>query len=185
MNTFEILSVLQRIVKERRIFYDVVSSDGFYDSFKRRGDKIIVSNLDSSNKKGSHWILILDLSMYEGKRRRCVQVFDSFGRSFTEFGPYFNCLRDENVTENCIAYQSNDSSSCGSFVLYVIYFRIKGLTLSSVLGKFSNNKKLNEQIVRRFTAKNFGYVLSNGKCNCVDKSKGVCIQSCLAPIDWK
>lgn len=108
------------MVKNRGIFYAVIPADEVGKMMQRRGDKIIISNLDSSDKTGSHWILILDLSDYEGRSSRCVEVFDSFGRSYRQFGLYIKCLNNVNIKENCIIYQPNSSVRCRSYVLFVI-----------------------------------------------------------------
>jgi hypothetical protein len=66
------------------------------------------------------------------------------------FGPYFKKLAKLSPLQNCIPYQSMNSSVCGHFCLFFVHMRVNGYTYKQILDRFKINKKWNDLMVKRF-----------------------------------
>ena len=115
--------------KELKTFYlGCFSSDNYPKTLKRF--EFFVVNKDSSNEKGSHWMLVF-LSEKE------IEFFDSCGtneqfvKTFLKFNQRKVCV----FNETCI--QPSSSNTCGEFCIYFAFKRLlnRDQSFASVINK--------------------------------------------------
>ena len=97
---------------------------------------LIVVNLDSSEKKGSHWIVLHYISNH------IVEHFEYIN----------NILFKQNLTYkyNNKRLQSLYSNTCGLFCLFYSYYSSRNEDMVRILRRFGNTYKENEFIVMKF-----------------------------------
>ena len=107
-------------------------------------DSLVIVNLDPSDKRGSHWIVIHHIS--KGK----VEHFDSLGNK-----PDIKI--HNSLTANSITYKYNNrrlqnffTETCGLYCIYYSYYSARGKIMEEILNDFSSNLKHNEIIVKGF-----------------------------------
>ena len=103
---------------------------------------IIVVNLDSSEKKGSHWVVL-------HYQRKHVECFDSVGKQPNK--EIHNLLSSKRFTYkyNKKRLQSPYTESCGLFCFYYSYYSCRKINYNVILTNFSRNLQCNEDIVKR------------------------------------
>ena len=97
-------------------------------------------NNDLYSGKGEHWLAVFVSDNYK------VEFFDSFGHSPQYYG--WNIKGD--VDFNKKSLQSPDSDVCGMYCIYFLYFRCRGLGMSSIVADFSSDSRRNDDYVRQF-----------------------------------
>ena len=116
----------------------------------------IVSNLDTADKPGSHWIAIyIDKNGYGN-------YFDSYGLAPLS-AHHLDCLR-----RNCARYrwsekqlQSFDSKVCGEYCIVFLYYMCIGGNLRSFHSLFGSRTRDNDILVTRFHKKLKKYLKRN------------------------
>ena len=110
---------------------------------------ILIINLDKSNEKGSHWIVI------HQKDDKQIEIFDSLGK--TPKKDIRNLLMSNNKGYMYSHKRVQDyfTETCGQFCLFYSFYSCRGLTLQDIVNKFNSNLKSNELIVQRFFIENF------------------------------
>ena len=112
-----------------------------------------VVNTDLAHRPGEHWVAIILRNNSYGV------FFDSFGRTPEEWGEEFKDFMDAHVARYDhfdTQIQSNDSISCGLFVLtFVFSFMCMSLSLIECKMLFDVNLSLNEKIVNAFVYRYF------------------------------
>ncbi len=91
--------------------------------------------------KGEHWVAIYISINHD------VEFFDSFGEPPRTYGWNIS----GNVKFNKKVLQSSNSDVCGMYCLFFLYFRCRGLSMKSILDKFSINTVQNDAYVLHFT----------------------------------
>ena len=110
---------------------DPTTKDKTWGVFAR--DKLPEENLlpgayivNSHNAPGHHWFLL-----YVGEES--VELFDSLGKP----------ARDYNLSVKCISsndrVQPKNSSSCGLYVLYFVYWRCRGIPMNTLYQSLREN----------------------------------------------
>ena len=105
----------------------------------------IVTNLDTSDKPGSHWVAIyIDKNGYGN-------YFDSYG-----VGPVSRHHIDR-LRRNCIRFQWNkrqvqsvDSQVCGEHCIMFLYHMCSGISVRKYLRLFSSNFRKNDALAIKF-----------------------------------
>ena len=105
---------------------------------------IFVVNLDTSDKVGTHWIVI-----YIQSRRKC-EYFDPLGDPPDQFLTSYMMSHTQKVAVSSKQCQAVDSNSCGKFCLYYCYFRARGNSMKDILDSFKDNLLYNEAKVYYF-----------------------------------
>ena len=140
LNTVELETFMLNDAYIRNHFGGVRALDQL-DSYPKN-KTIYIVNQDTSDKEGSHWIVIFMDSVPEH--------FDSSGQAPIERihsylianGPLFYANRER--------VQDFYSNSCGLFCLFFAYFKSRGYTFADIMSMFSSNLVINENIVQTF-----------------------------------
>lgn len=102
----------------------------------------IVSNLDSDNQPGSHWVAI-----HVGKNN-IGQYFDSFGRAPTGFHRAFLNRNCRMWDYNSKKIQNDLTSVCGEYCLVYLYHIFHGQSMKNFVKIFDRDETLtNDAIV--------------------------------------
>lgn len=108
----------------------------------------VVSNIDTSDKPGSHWI-----AMYIDKNGYGI-YFDSYGV------PPLSKHHLDRLRRNCVRYrwnrkqlQSFDSRVCGEYCIMFLYAICNGLSLQKFNRLFSLDTKKNDDLASKFYKK--------------------------------
>ena len=113
---------------------------------------LFIANMDSSDKPGSHWITFYFTKEKEG------EFFDSYGLPPSNYTGTFTRFLNNNSNSWCfntITLQTVNSKVCGHYCLYYALFRSRGINMSEIVHRFSNNKRRNDFLVKQFIEKYF------------------------------
>ena len=96
--------------------------------------------VNSANRadSGEHW-----LTFFMDEE---VEFMDSFGKSPEQYGLHVRYP----LIMNGRQLQSNESDTCGHFVMFYLYFRTLDLSMETILSSFSENTQRNDVVVRNF-----------------------------------
>ena len=119
MNTEEIFDLMKSDKEISKIFMGVYPIDLIPQDLPI--PSIVVVNLDSSEKEGSHWIVL------------------HYQRKHVGFTYKYNKKR----------LQSPYTESCGLFCFYYSYYSCRKINYNVILTNFSRNLQCNEDIVKR------------------------------------
>ena len=142
MDTDEIKEFMLKDQEIRKIFKGVYPIDLIPDYLE--SPSLIIVNLDSSEKKGSHWVVLHYVTSH------IVEHFDSIGRKPDEH--ISNILFTEKLTYkyNNKRLQSMYTNTCGLFCLFYSYYSSRNENMVKILDRFGNTFKENEVIVIKF-----------------------------------
>lgn len=101
----------------------------------------LISNLDTDEKPGSHWVAIRVNPDGVG------EYFDSFGRKPQGFHKRFLDRNTKRWFYSNTKLQSYFTSVCGEYCLVYLYFRHKGITMLDFLKLFSDDSLYNDIVV--------------------------------------
>lgn len=157
MNTSQLTTVLQRDPFTRALFRGVFPSDQLPSQVPHY-PSVFIANVDALGKPGSHWCAFYFTSKHDG------EFFDSYGQPPQDFSPMFYRFLENNTrtwTFNTQCLQSIDSMVCGHYCLYYALNRCRKRSMKAIVSRFTNNTRLNDQWVKRFIVKHFGFVYHN------------------------
>ena len=143
MNALHIQSVINTNNSLKDIFIGVFPSDRLPKSIKRFPSALI-ANVDPHNKPGSHWV-----AMYFDEKGH-ANFFDSFGRHPSMCSLDFKTFLDKHAcywSFNTRSLQSHWSAVCGQYCLYFLLFLIRGNSMSSIVSRFTLNRRQNDRKV--------------------------------------
>ena len=104
-----------------------------------------VVNLDTSDKAGSHWIVMFH------RDDKMTEYFDPLGKKPDEEFVSYLTLQSQHYIFNNRRCQSRVSNLCGQYCLFYCYFRSRGYSMQDILGMFDENNLLyNDQLVYFF-----------------------------------
>ena len=81
-----------------------------------------ICNIDDSNNEGKHWVVI-----YYPKNGYNIEYFDSLGKKPIISFVNFMSKSKRFILYNTKRFQGSNSSVCGYFCLYFVYFRCRGV----------------------------------------------------------
>ena len=113
---------------------------------------LFIANVDTSDKAGSHWVAFYFSKDHEG------EFFDSYGLPPSNYTVTFTHFLNNNSNQwifNTITLQSMQSKVCGHYCLYYALFRCRNNSMSTIVHRFSNNKRQNDLLVKCFIEKYF------------------------------
>ena len=151
MNTIELSLILRRDKYSRAVFQGVFPSDKLPSSVLSY-PALFIANVDTSDKPGSHWVAFYFTKDREG------EYFDSYGQPPSSYSRTFTNFLDNNSNSwifNTVTLQSINSKVCGHYCIYYALFRCRDINMSTIVHRFSNNKRRNDFLVKRFVEKYF------------------------------
>jgi len=106
----------------------------------------VIQNSDIRSKPGSHWLIYIYI-------KRKIEFFDTYGEcpSFYQLDPPA-AIKNTSFSYNTLQVQSENSSVCSQFCLYVLCNRLMGRLLDDIVSHdFSaTDFKANENLVTSF-----------------------------------
>lgn len=120
---------------------------------------LIIANVDTSEKPGSHWV-----AFYFTQDRE-AEFFDSYGLPPSNYTRTFTAFLNSNAsswTFNSVTLQSENSQVYS-------FFRCQNVSMSTIIHRFSKNKYRNDFLVKRFIEKMFPLILRKYHGNHVNK----------------
>lgn len=137
MNTIEIQNYLRQI--DSSIEYNVYAANRLpiYVVIPA----YIISNLDSDNKPGSHWVAIhIDGNGFG-------QYFDSYGRPPHGYHRMFLERNSRMWNYNNNRIQNDFTTVCGEYCLLYLYYKYRGMTLKDFHELFHDNTMCNDMLL--------------------------------------
>ena len=140
MNTEEVFEMMKSDKEISKIFIGVYPIDLIPHDLPILS--LIVVNLDSSEKKGSYWIVL-------HFQRKHVEYFDSLGKQPKK--EIHDLLPSKGFTYkyNKKRIQSPHTDSCGMFCFYYSYYNCRKIDYNVLLTNFTSNLQCNEDIVEK------------------------------------
>lgn len=114
----------------------------------RISDSIFFINSDPSDLPGEHWVCV-----FFPHQNSPAEFFDSLGHEPNYYSSNIAHFMNNNFKYNTQRLQAYNSSTCGLYCLFFLYYRVRGYTFSDILSKFSSNLNLNDSIVIDFYLK--------------------------------
>ena len=144
MDTNQLESYMRKDPEISKYYWGVLPKD--FLPLKPERPTLYVVNQDTSDKEGSHWIVI-----FIGDRKQPAEYFDPLGKEPDEdFKNYLIMQADRYMFNNqrCQNYMSN---LCGHYCLFYCYFRARGYGMQNILNMFDKNDLFyNDQMVYFF-----------------------------------
>ena len=139
MNTEEIIDLMKSDKEISKLFMGVYPINLIPQDLPI--PSIIVVNLGSSEKKGSHWIVLF-------YQRKHVEYIDSLGKQPKK--EIHNLLTSKGFTYKYYKkrLQSPYTESCGLFCFYYNYYSYRKIDYNVILTNFSRNLHRNKDIVK-------------------------------------
>ena len=151
MNTIELSLILRKDKYSRAVFQGVYPSDKLPTSVLSY-PALFIANVDTSDKPGSHWVAFYFTKDREG------EYFDSYGLPPSSYSRTFTNFLNNNSNSwifNTVTLQSINSKVCGHYCIYYALFRCRDIKMSAIVHRFSNNKRRNDFLAKRFVEKYF------------------------------
>ena len=147
MNTIQLAVILKNNKYTRGVFQGVYPRMNVLSY-----PALFIANVDTSDKPGSHWVAFYFTKDREG------EYFDSYGQPPSSYSRTFTPFLNNNSnswTFNSVTLQSINSKVCGHYCLYYAFFRCCNNSMSTIVHRFSQNKRRNDFLVKRFIEKYF------------------------------
>jgi len=151
MDTIQLTLILRKDKYTRGVFQGIYPSDKLPASVSSY-PALFIANVDTSDKPGSHWIAFYFTKDHEG------EFFDSYGLPPSNYSRTFTGFLRNNSNSwifNTVTLQSVNSKVCGHYCLYFALFRSRQVSMSTIVHRFSGNKRRNDLLVKRFIEKHF------------------------------
>lgn len=113
-------------------------------------DTIYFINSHPSNLPGEHWLVVY---FPENLKKNTPEFFDSLGKGPNHYSTNITHFMGNQYVYNTQRLQAHNSSTCGLYCLYFLYYRVRGYSFSNILNRFSLNLKHNDSIVIDFFIK--------------------------------
>ena len=151
MNTIQLALILKKDKYTRGVFQGVYPSDKLPTSVSSL-PALFIANVDTSDKPGSHWVAFYFTKDREG------EFFDSYGLPPSNYSGTFSLFLNNNSNDwtfNSVTLQSINSKVCGHYCLYYALFRCRNSSMSTIVHRFSQNKRRNDFLVKGFIETHF------------------------------
>ena len=141
-------------LKIKKILYNDHFSRKYFRNISARGKlprviktypSFYILNTDFYYKPGLHWLLLCFFEEY-------TIFFDSFGLSPVYYNfPILVKQNSNTLVQSTLRLQSLDSSACGYYCIYFIYFLSRNIPFTEILKHFSKSNKIwNDKYVYNF-----------------------------------
>jgi hypothetical protein len=132
--------------------------------------RIFIVNTDTHDQPGKHWVC------FYFPQDGPTEFFDSLGKHpqfYSKMFVNFIFRHSSEFVYNLKPLQSDSSSTCGHFCLFYSALRCRGISTRNILSKFSDDKLMNDELVRHFAKEYFDTSARLGtKCqNCLSPDK--------------
>lgn len=119
------------------------------DQLRIERDRFVISNTDTSNGTGKHWVTFYFPS------KGPDEFFDSLGKTPKDYKVAFETLLQNQYIMNCNQLQQSTSDTCGLYCVYYVINRCNGKTMNEIVKPFNVNKpSYNDHYVTYFVKKN-------------------------------
>ena len=153
MRASQIKEQLDHILDPRSVnFLGVFARDTIPEvSVHTRFPACLVVNSESSNGRGEHWLAIYFLD-----HKRC-EFFDSYAFPLGLYGLSKYLSKFIVLAQVKHPLQANDSSVCGHYCIYYLYYRSLGFTMDFITQQFatkdliSNDKNVLQAVTHNFS----------------------------------
>lgn len=147
MDNFEIMRLLRHVCRKKSNVR-VITRKSLKSSLEQLNMCslpicIAINMINEKEEAIGHWTMLY-IKSKEGRAN--YTFFDSYGISFHEY----MSVSLPNLQENSVVLQSNSSSRCGEFVVFVASLLVKNKSLKDIVSRFSPSKILNDKIVRKY-----------------------------------
>lgn len=113
-----------------------------------------IINTDPSFLPGKHWVVAYF------PQNSPAEFFDSLGRSPSYYSPFIvNFLthsQNKQFKHNLQVLQPSNSSTCGLYCLFFLYYRARSITFEQILNMFSKDLEHNDNVIVEFFCHHFG-----------------------------
>jgi len=141
LTTDQIHRALETLLRPKGIAFFVIAADEMHLVNFNSYPCCIIQNTKNHDHPGEHWIA------YWIPNKTSFEYFDSFGNTLTSYE--VKQPPGRLVASNHRALQSNNSSVCGHFCIYFLYFRSFNV-FDCVIKRFSRITSINDKIVLHF-----------------------------------
>ena len=151
MNSTQLTHILRKDKYSRAVFQGVYPSDKLPTSVSSF-PALFIANVDTTDKPGSHWVAFYFTKDQKG------EFFDSYGLPPSNYTGTFSLFLNNYSNGwkfNSKTLQSIDLKVCGHYCLYYALFRCRNICMSTIVNRFSSNKRRNDFLVKRFIEKHF------------------------------
>lgn len=117
-------------------------------------ERFLICNTQPRYRSGEHWIAIVSLP--DGS----IEFFDSFGNAAASLSPSFETFmrkQSNACVYNVRQLQDESSIVCGHYCVYYLLHRCRGISMSDIVNKFSDNYLVNDVYVSQFISTRFPY----------------------------
>ena len=117
------------------------------DMLPEKPDKpsFYIVNQDTSEKAGSHWIVVFAVD------KKISKYFDPLGKMPDSYFQNYLSLQSLSYRYNSKRCQNYGSNICGQYCLFYCYFRSRGYSMEDILNMFEENDLMyNDQLVYYF-----------------------------------
>ena len=152
MNTSQLEHVFSSEPEIKKTFGGVYACDQLPTVSVNHYPASFIVSTDPKSLPGTHWIAIYLEDEEHG------EFFDSYGQHPTDYNDYFVNFMNKHTTEwkhNENGLQSAFSNVCGQYCIYYLYYRSRGIPMSSIVNRFSLNRSLNDLFVYNFVKNRF------------------------------
>jgi hypothetical protein len=159
MNTLDLEYILGHDPIVAKYFQGVYSSDNLPQD-KQEGLKSFIVNTDPAYMPGTHWIALF---MYHDTRtgQYVAEYFDSYGSTVpvTKNIQRFIDVNTDAVIKNTKELQSVFSDVCGAWCVYFLHNRHRGVSLTSIINRFTAATTQNDMRIKRWLYNTYGHLL--------------------------
>jgi hypothetical protein len=176
MNTAELKELIYKDDKLRGVFLDVFPIDLLPPKLPFKPCALI-ANTHRADQVGEHWVAMYFDAYGNG------EFFDSYGITsvYAKFQQFIK-THAKKVQRHDRWLQSIDTSVCGMYCIYYLYFKCRGLTYSSIFSKFDVDLPRNDAFICNFIRRKFNYIHS--VC-CKGKKLQKCVAYCARYNSYK
>lgn len=169
MNTAELKVLAGKDDKLRAIFLDIYPSDMLPSKLPFKPCGLII-NTHGAYQPGEHWLAMYFDAYGNG------ELFDSYG--ITSISSVFGQFLRKHSKHAFIHdrwLQSMDTSVCGMYCIYYLYFKCRGSSYTEMFSKFDINLPRNDAFICNFIRRKFNY--AHSIC-CKEKKMQKCVSYC-------
>ena len=146
MITSQLESILRKDPITRNKFCGVYAEDRLPETLEQYPCGFI-ANTDPKGQPGKHWVAFYFRSPQQG------EFFDSYGHPPQFYSDDFVVFLNEHCQEwivNEKELQSLNSRFCGHYCIYYLMHRARGVSMETIVNRFSKNRLKNDQLVNHF-----------------------------------
>jgi hypothetical protein len=119
------------------------------DQIKMQKDGFVISNTDTSDGPGKHWVV------FHFSSHGPDYFFDSLGRRPSDYNVNFDRFLKNPYWLICNQLQSSNSTVCGHYCVYFVKTRQADMSMQDIVKPFNvNDKNFNDHYVVTFVNKN-------------------------------